>query len=267
MTDTVLAGSDRGAPPHPPSPPAPGGRAVRRRQSLPGGRAVVGGFLVALAALGIFVAWARVTAQPSTRYVVARHELRVGAQVRPADVVLLPMELPRAVLDRNVVFTDTARVIGATVLSPIRPGELVQASDLVRKASDEGDVEVSFAIDPARAVGGDLAPGERVDVVLTVGTGADAYTVTVVRDARVLRADRRSGSLGDRSTVVILAVPTRDDAVAVAHAATSGDVTLVRTTGARPAATPAAYRAPTGDEAGGGRTGRDGPRPGARAEP
>src|SRR5687768_720166 len=52
-----------------------GGRAVRRRSALPTGRAVVGGFLVALAALGIFAAYSSATAGPTTSYVVARRDL------------------------------------------------------------------------------------------------------------------------------------------------------------------------------------------------
>lgn len=257
MTDTVLAGGDRDAAARTPPPTADTGRSVRRRQTLPTGRAVVGGFLVALSALGIFVAYARVTAEPATRYVVARHDLRVGAQILPGDVALLPMDLPRAVIDRKVVFTSAAGVVGATVLAPVRAGELVQASDLVRKGSGEGDVEISFAIDASRAVGGELAAGERVDVITTVGTGLESYSAVIVRDALVLRADKRSGSLGDKSTVVMLALPSRDDAVAVAHAVTTGEITLVRTTGARPGSTPPPYRTPTGAGAG-GRQGRPG---------
>lgn len=251
MTDTVLAGGDRDSVARTPAPSTGASRPVRRRQSLPTGRAVVGGFLVALSALGIFVAYTRVTAEPATRYVVARQDLRVGAQILPGDVALLPMELPRAVIDRKVVFTSASGVVGATVLSPVRAGELLQASDLVRKGSGEGDVEVSFAIDAARAVAGELAPGERVDVVTTVGTGPESFSLIVVGDALVLRVDKRSATLGDESTVVMLALPSRDDAVALSHAVTTGEITLIRTTGARAGSTPPPYRTPAGAGPGG----------------
>lgn len=206
----------------------------------------MGGFLIALAALGIFMAYTRVSAGPETRYVVARHDLRMGTRIRPDDLALLPMELPPSVAG-NAAFTDRARLVDATVIGPVRAGELVQASDVLHKRSGPGEVEVSLPVESARALDGRLLPGEQVDVLATFGSGGDAYTIALVRGATVLSADRRQGTLADgRTEVVVLAVRTRDEAIALAHAVAAGEITLVRTTGAEvPAGPPPVYRAPS----------------------
>ena len=61
------------------------GRSLRRRRALPGGRAVAGGFLVALAAVGIFAAYTDATADTRQAYVVARRPLALGQRLSGAD--------------------------------------------------------------------------------------------------------------------------------------------------------------------------------------
>jgi Flp pilus assembly protein CpaB len=212
-----------------------GARPLPRRAALPSARAVVGGVLIALSALGIFVAWSRAAGGPDTSYVVARRDVPVGTRLTAADLTVLPMELPEA-LARHAAFARSATVVGATTIGPIKAGELVQAGDLVRRPSTAaGQREVSFEIDAARALGGALQGGEKVDLVATFGTGATATTSAVVRGALVLDVERDGSSLAGsarRSIVVRLAVATDDDAVAVTHAVDAGTVTLVRSAAA-----------------------------------
>ncbi|HEX2851399.1 MAG TPA: SAF domain-containing protein [Acidimicrobiales bacterium] len=141
-------------------------RTVRRRQSLPSGRAVIGGFLVAAAALGIYVAWARATAGPTARYVVAARDLAVGSHIAAGDLALVPMDLPPRVAAR-AAFRDPARLVGATVVGPIHADELVQAGDVVRGGAGPDALEISFGVDASRALAGHLAEGETVDVDAT----------------------------------------------------------------------------------------------------
>src|SRR5205085_11204950 len=63
-----------------------GRRVVARRPALPGGRAVVGGFLVALAAVGGFAGWTRATADTRVRYLAASRDLPVGRRIGPGDL-------------------------------------------------------------------------------------------------------------------------------------------------------------------------------------
>lgn len=208
-----------------------GGRSVQRRSSLPTGRAVVGGFLVALAALGIYAGYLSSTRGPTTAYVVARRDVPIGTRLTADDLAALPMELPDVVA-RDAAFASEEALIGATTVGPVRRGELVQAGDVVKKRSGPGELEVSFELESARALAGTLRPGERVDVLATFGAGGDTYTVTVVRQARVLETSREGGGLaGGDSDVISLAVASSEEAMALTHAVNAGKVTLVRATG------------------------------------
>lgn len=207
---------------------AGGARRLGRRRTLPGGRAVVGGFLVALAAVGVFAGYTSATADTRHPFLVARRDLPLGHRVVASDLAALPMDLPARL--RGRVYRDAAALVGAVVIGPVAAGELVQSSAVVRATGDgPGERQISFPIESARAVGGGLRRGEFVDVLATYGTGADGFTTAVVRGARVADRSQARGSLSDGGTEVItLVLPRPDDALAVAHAVSSGTVMLVR---------------------------------------
>lgn len=204
------------------------GRRLRRRRSLPDGRAVVGGFLVAAAAVGIFAAYLRATTTSERDYIVARRELAVGHQITADDLARVSADLP-PVLQRQV-FTALDRLVGAVVLGPVARGELVQSSAVLAERGEErAGREISFPIESARAVDGQLRPGELIDVLATYGTGAEAYTVTVVRAVRIADRSQASGAIsGGGDQVVTLTVPTEATSLAIAHAMSTGALTLVR---------------------------------------
>lgn len=249
MSDVAYAAQ---RPPGSPAAPATGGRPLRRRSALPTGRAVVGGLLVGLSALGIFAAYTRATAGPAHSYAVARRDLPVGTQVTGDDLVLLPMELPPLVAER-ATFSSIDALAGVTVVGPVRRGELVQPADVVRKRSSPTELEISFSIESSRALAGSLRPGERVDVLATFGGGGDSYSVIVVRHARVLDTARGGSSLGQgRTETITLAVASSEEALGLTHAINAGEVTLVRSTGSSGSgAAGQTYRAPSADKAGG----------------
>ena len=222
-----------------------GARPLRRRRGLPGGRAVAGGFLVALAAVGIFAGYTNATAGPDVRYLVARRDLPLGHAVTPADLEAVAMDLPAGLASRS--YRSAPQLAGAVVIGPVGKGELVQSSDVLTGGDGSGQRQVSFSVESARAVNGQLQRGELVDVVATYGGGGDAYTVVVVAGARVADRTKSQDSLSDRGDEVItLALPASADALAVAHAVNAGEVTLVRTAGAPadPGGPPATYTAP-----------------------
>ena len=206
---------------------AAGAHPLRRRRSLPGGRAVVGGFLVALAAVGVFAGYTTATTEESQAYLVARRDLPLGHRITKADLGTLDMDLPA--LSRAKVYRDPAHLIGAVVIGPVAKGELVQASSVVAGGGDTNEAQISFSIESARAVNGTLRRGELVDVVATFGTGADGYTAVVVKGARVADRTEADGTLSSGGEeVVTLAVPQEADTLAVAHAVNAGTITLVR---------------------------------------
>ncbi|HEY4376975.1 MAG TPA: SAF domain-containing protein, partial [Acidimicrobiales bacterium] len=96
-------------------------RSIRPRRGLPGTRAVVGGLLVAVAALGTFAVTTGAGRHAVPRYVVARRPIAAGQRIQAGDLASAPIDLPGA--SRQSAFGRIAAVAGAVALGPIQPGE------------------------------------------------------------------------------------------------------------------------------------------------
>jgi Flp pilus assembly protein CpaB len=217
---------------------------IKRRRPLPGGRAVVGALLVAVAAVGTFAAASGATADSRKPYLVARGDLAPGHRLVRADLAVGRMDLPGYVHAFRPSEADG--LVGSLVVGPVARGELLPRSALRSGTPGvAGGRQISFPIDPARAVGGELQAGEFVDVLATYGGAQDGYTLVVVRAARVLSARDRGGLAGADSLVLTLEVPTAEASMAVAHGLDAGHLTVVRS-GPRGAdeKQPSPYRAP-----------------------
>lgn len=214
---------------------------VRSRRGLPGSRAVVGGLLVAAAAVGLFAAASSSGDGPTSSYAVARHELPAGTRLEASDLQLAPMELAPA--SRSRAFASTRPLVGATLVAPLGAGELVQASAVVARQGDTASRELSFTLERGRVSPG-IKQGERADLLATYGTGDDAYTVVVVRQALLVAIERPRTAAGDSGpATVTVAVDAPADAIALAHAIQLGKITFVRATGAPPlTGVPPTYR-------------------------
>jgi Flp pilus assembly protein CpaB len=210
------------------APPLEGGRQVRRRRGLPGGRAVVGGFLCAVAAVGVFAAYTRATAPPAVRYVVAATDVEPGRVLAASDLTLQAIDLPESLRARSFDRIDVLE--GATTLAALRAGELVQASAVVDRGGVGTERIVSFAADASRSLAGAIKPGELVDVLATYGTGDSATTRIVVAGVPVLTTSASDGAIGTAATVQFsVPVPDVDSELALVHAAAVGTISVVRT--------------------------------------
>jgi len=240
---------------------------VRRRASLPGGRAVIGGFLVGLALVVTFAAYRGTSRRPQQTYVVAARRLAPGERLTAADLATTRLDLGDPAVRRQV-FDSPATLIGAAVIAPIEPGALIEAGSVVGRGGAPGTEEVSFSIDRSRAVGGTLRPGEYVDVLGTFGAGADSYTAVLVAHVRLLAVSAQGGPLGG-TTVELIVVEVLDgaDGEAIADAAVASQLTLVRSAELAPGATPVSvtpYRPPAAP-AGGAASAATGAGPGPAA--
>ncbi len=205
-------------------------RPLRRRRALPGGRAVVGALLMTVAGVGVFAGYTDATADKRVPYVVARSDLTIGQRISRSSLAHVPMDLPDVVRTRS--FRNPADLTGAVVVGPVTRGELIQSSDVLTRGAGPVGRDISFSIESARAVDGQLQRCEMVDILVTYGSGNDAYTVAVARGVRVVNRRQPRGGLGDgRDEVITVSVPGSADVMAVAHAVTAGAVTLVRTAG------------------------------------
>ena len=161
---------------------------------------------------------------------VAAHEIRAGESVTAADFRAVRVTLPPALLATVARSSQRRRFQGRIAGVTIGEGELVAVRVLRRRAAPGGLRSMSIPIDPARAVGGRLAAGDRVDVLFA---GEQAVSI-IVADAPVLAVDARGrGGIGESPSpfTVTIAVTARQSQL-VAAAVADGEISLARTTGA-----------------------------------
>lgn len=212
------------------------GRRIRRARGLPGGRAVVGALLVTAAAVGVFAAFLTATAEPATRYAVARDTIEVGTRIDSDAAVgdlfeFVALDLPPAVAGRAVLDAQAPQLVGRLVTSPIAEGDLLLASAVIDDARVPDTEKLSFSLPAAAAVGGALEPGERIDVLATYGSGSEAWTAFVVRGVLVVAVHGGDDGVGGRGEVTLtVAVSSLEDVQAVGHAVRAADVFVTRST-------------------------------------
>lgn len=191
----------------------------------------MGGLLVALAAVGTWVAASGAGRDPGQRYLVAAEPIGAGARIRAADLRWTSLDLPGSLHRR--AFTSTRGVVGAVALGPLDPGDLLQAGGVAPAAGEAGDREVSFTVEADWAVAGTLRAGDRIDVYATAEATDGAGSSVVLADATIRRIDTSGGDgLGDeRSQVITVAIGRADDAEALVTAARTTTLTVLRSTG------------------------------------
>ncbi|MGH9016099.1 MAG: RcpC/CpaB family pilus assembly protein [Acidimicrobiia bacterium] len=173
-------------------------------------------------------------ADERVKVAVAATDLRTGSVVGESSVRYERVRMDGDLLETVLRPADVAELERSIATGPIRAGELIARSDLRPVAARSGLRAVSIPIAPSRAVNGELAAGDRVDVVLA----AEHEVAIIVAGAEVLdvgEPDRGGafGRVGDEFTVT-LAVDAQE-AQLLAAAITDGDILIARSTGAKTA--------------------------------
>jgi Flp pilus assembly protein CpaB len=203
-------------------------RTLRRQRSLPSGRAVAGGLLVAIAAIGIFWAYTRFSEGPRHAYVVLRNPVRVGARIKAADLQLQKMDLPVSL--QRQAFDAPGQLVGTTAIAPLVAGQLVQQGDVEKVGSGRAR-EVTFTVDRAHT-SGVVAAGEYVDVIATYGAGEQTKSQMVMRHVLVIGFAGNRGTFTDGAYQVSVAVESEADALKLTAATQGAKVSLLRSSGA-----------------------------------
>lgn len=199
-------------------------RRVERRIGLPSGRAVLGGLLMAVAAVGTFLAYTSATADDAIDVLIATRPLSAGETITTHDVELVAADLPSEV---RGLFGTADAAVGRQIVASVGEGEFLQASATVTPVEGDEALEISVTLPGSRAVGR-LQPGERVDVF---STWSGDVTELVAVDARVLEASGGASGLvqsGSEQVVVRLALADFDQVEAIVHAQAAGDITMIR---------------------------------------
>lgn len=231
----------------PPESPAPsstptgagGHRTLRATRALPGSRAVVGGLLVAVAALGTWYVAAGADRETDTHYLVAARALGPGERIAPADLTSVAADLPEELA--GAAFTHPDEIADHVALGPIASGELIQAGSVTEVQPSEL-AELSFSVEAERAVGGDLRVGDLIDLFDTDERAGSEGTRRVLAEATILDITRPDDGLG-RNRMVTITVGVEDpellpDAV---RATRTGTISVVRVTGVTPAGPSSPY--------------------------
>jgi hypothetical protein len=199
---------------------------------------------VAVAALGLFGVYLAAGADPTTRYVVAAAALAPGTELTTGDLELVAIDLPGGLGD--AAFTDPADLVGSVTVAPVNEGELIQRSAVNAdpQPARQG-FTVSFAIEPERAAGGRLEPGQPVAILVTYTGAQQAITEVVAENAIVISFGRAGTAALDAldESVLVVRLPPEANPLAVAHAARVGEITIVDPTFAGGAPLPAEYQA------------------------
>ncbi|CAN5879818.1 hypothetical protein BH23ACT2_BH23ACT2_28110 [soil metagenome] len=204
---------------------------IRPRKGLPSSRAVAGGLLVSLAAIGTWWAASGAGQGVEDRYVVADRSIGPGEPIEASDVRLASLDLPPAL--RTAAFTDTDAIVGSVALGPVSEGELLQQGGIGEGTGAPDAAEVSFSLEQDWAVAGSLRAGDEIDVYATSERGESPTSERVLDGAVVRRVATAEGSgFGEsRNQTITISV---SDPVALGRtvsATRAGLVTVVRVTG------------------------------------
>lgn len=201
-------------------------RVIERRRALPGGRAALGGLLIAIAAVGVFVAYSGASDEPGQHIVVAARDIDIGTVIEADDLEVIRGDLPDAT--RRATFSSVDAVVGHVVLTPIGRGEILQGGAITSDAASGVGHEVAITLPRDQIAVGHLQAGDLVDVFVT----RDDETTSVATRATVVRlGDHRDQSLtSSRDLTIVIAVPSGDVIVDIVHALRTGEVTVVRST-------------------------------------
>ncbi len=200
---------------------------VRRSLQLPPRRAIVGGALVALAALGVFVAHRSASAPVSTRYLVASRDVPAGTVLTEGDLGSVALDLPD---DMDVIDADRAReLVGRVTKTGLSKLELVSGGDVFAEGrfADSDSVEIALDLPGARALAGLISAGSVVDVLATdTEQGRTQVLAAGVRVSSV--GESRAAAIGSSGAVrVVLSVDGTETATQVVDASLRSDLTLV----------------------------------------
>lgn len=215
-------------------------RIVPSRKRTPNGRSILGGLLVAVAALGFAIAADRASAPPSSTYVVATQPIAAGDTVTPQMLGLAPLDLVDLVAETAITNPDD--VIGRVATRSMSKGHLVTQSDTSRADEEISTRTVSLELPTPDAAGGTTSSGDRVDIAVSNGTIGS--TEIIASNVLVVgTGDDENASLGsDANVTVRLRVADAESARHLIDAHRSGQVTLIATDQPSADVTPANVR-------------------------
>jgi pilus assembly protein CpaB len=163
---------------------------------------------------------------PGTTVVVLRSDVSAGAALTAADLATVEMT---GEINREAMFTDPAELDGRVLVADAVKGTPVASAMLAPKGSGaglqalipDGMRAITVEINEFSGVAGFLAPGCRVDVVVTIGGDAgEMLSRTVVQNVKVQAMGTRQQADPNAPvrSVTLLVTPKEAEAIELACA-------------------------------------------------
>ncbi len=206
------------------------GHSTRRRKRFPS----ISGIHLLIIAAGVLalianLALLRGGETPLTRMAVSRADLPPGRNLRADDIELVSMDVPEPVASGLISENELAEYRGWIVTTRTASGSLLSKADLRAPLTTSGFRAMSFPVDVEHATGGDLVPGDLVDVI-RVDEEKASFVATGVPVLDV--PGQSEGALGlSDSFFLVLEVDDRT-ALILALALANAEVEVLRSTGA-----------------------------------
>lgn len=164
--------------------------------------------------------------------VVAASDLVAGRTVDHSDFRAVEVDVDDDLFARLLPWQQVESLTGMVASRTIAAGDLIGPSDLRLAAAGSGLRAMSIPIAAEHAVGGNLVPGDRIDLILV----RDQIPEYVLVDAEVLSVSTNErGALSAGGFYLVVGVD-EERALAVAAAVQDGRIEVVRSTGADPVA-------------------------------
>jgi pilus assembly protein CpaB len=193
-----------------------------------------------IASFGVYRAMERIPGRSGSgarqSVVVAARSLPIGTEITARDVKVVAWPAGSAVPG---AISDPADVVKLGLIASVLENEPITASKLASRetgtglspAIPPGMRAISIKVDDVIGVSGFVAPGSRVDLVVTIRREADSMTSTVASNVQVLTAGTRRDQgrleIDEKSTSVVTLMVSPQDAERIALAQSEGQIMLV----------------------------------------
>ncbi len=218
----------------------------RRRWRLP----AISGIHLLILATGLLafianLALLRGGEAPRRQVAVSRIELAPGRRLQLDDIQLIPVDVDEPIASGLLSDSELPRYQDWVITRPISADSLISKTDLRDPLTESTSRAMSFPIAAEHAVGGDLVPGDLVDVIRVdeeqarfVATGLEVLGVPT---------PAQGGLVPSGGFHLVLGVNERT-ALTLALALAHGQVEVVRATGAAPVTVTSLQESPPDSE-------------------
>jgi len=163
--------------------------------------------------------------------VVAAVNLPAGRPVEATHLRAVEVDVDDAVYSKLIPWEQAAVLVGQVTSHPIDEGVLIGMTDFRDPAGPAGLRSMSIPIDTEHAVGGELAAGDRIDLIL-VGDEGPRY-ILAAAEVLAVSSIGELGALASGDFYIVVAIDA-DQALLLAEAIRDGRIEVVRSTGAVP---------------------------------